>query len=247
MGGRLAHRGLGVVDVGDKGRHRHNDDANHRVDAHAEKQQLAHGVLGAGDVVGPQQLAGEDANGVAHGRHDNGEQVPHRGVDVGGGHGLQPPGGVAHVHRRRANGPQRLVEQQRRAGDGNLLDQGQGHAEVPEQPLEEGEPPAVAVGAQQQVGHLHPPGDNRGQGRAGHPHFGKAKAAVNQQVVANQIDTDGDKAGHHGGEGLAHVPQGAGEALVDSKGQQPKEHDGDVLLGVAQGGGNLLWGGGALV
>ena len=247
LGGGLAHHRLGVVDAGDKGRTGDNASPDHQVDADAEKQQFAHRVLGAGNVPRSQQLAGENADGVAQGHHHNGEQVPHRGVDVGGGNGLQPPDGVAHVHCRRANGPQSLVEQQGGAGDGNLLDQGQGDAEVPEQPLDKGELLPVAVGAQQQVGHLHIAGDHRGQSGAGHPHSGEAEAAEDQQVVAHQVDADGNDAGHHGGEGLAHVPEGAGKALDQGEGQQPPQDDVHIVFGVTQGGGDLLRGGGLLV
>ena len=145
--------------------------ADDQVDANAEKQQFPHRVLGALDVIGAQQLPRKDADGIAQGHHHNGEEVPHGGVDVGGSHGLQAPDGIAHIHRRCANGPQGFIQEQGSAGDGDLLDEGKGHPEPPEQPLDKGELLAAQVGAQKQVGHLHIAGDHRGQGSARHPPF----------------------------------------------------------------------------
>ena len=64
---------------------------------HGEGDQPGIGLTGTFDIPRSQALPHHNRDHTAHGEHDNGKQVPHRALDIGGGHHRQPPGAVALV------------------------------------------------------------------------------------------------------------------------------------------------------
>ena len=70
------------------------------------------------------------------------------------------------------------------------------------------------------------------------------EVAEDQDVVADQVDKNGDDAGDHGDLRLADLAQGAAVGVAQGEGHQAQEHHMQVAQGVVHGGGGI--GGGAL-
>ena len=75
-------------------------------------------------------LADDNGNGVAHGEHDDAEEVPYCAGNVRGGDDGQTARGVALVDHRGADTPEELVKHERRAGEEDLFHDGTGQIQA---------------------------------------------------------------------------------------------------------------------
>ena len=86
----------------------------------------------------------------------------------------------------------------------------------------------MPVGVNRNDQQLHIAGDNRGDGGALHAQGGSAELSVDQHPVQEQVRSDGNDPGHHGGAGFPGFPQGAGIHLGHGERHQAPEHHAQV-------------------
>lgn len=100
---------------GINGRGDGDERANADVQHGGKEQKLIIRALCFFNLTRAELLADDNGNGVAHGEHDDAEEVPYCAGNVRGGDDGQTARGVALADRRGADTPEELVKHERRA------------------------------------------------------------------------------------------------------------------------------------
>ena len=120
----------GVVNERDKRRGDGDEHANADVQHDGKEQKLIIRALCFFNFTRAELLADDNGNGVAHGEHDDAEEVPYCAGNVRGGDDGQTARGVALVDHRGADTPEELVKHERRAGEEDLFHDGTGQIQA---------------------------------------------------------------------------------------------------------------------
>jgi hypothetical protein len=144
------------------------------------------------------------------------------------------------LRESQTGGEQRFVENQRETLNQDGTQQAAGDVEAAVKACDVGVLFRVAVGPQHHDQKLHIAGNHRGHSRAGYAHFGRAKMAEDQNVVAHQVHHRCDDACHHRYGGMAALSQRACVGVGDGEGDQTQNHNVQVLPAVKQGVGRQL-------
>ena len=246
------HQGLGgevlglVRDgkpVGDDPRHGRQHASQRNMADDGDEDQLVVGIAGSLWIALAQALAHHDGHRVAHGEHDDAEQIPCSGGNIQRGQRSHTAGGVALVDEGHAQRPEHLVEHQRGAGDGDLLQQVHGHMPAAVSAIKEGIAVLMSMSVDQHEEHLHETSDHRCQRCAAHAHScaphreGQSEHrhlphGEDQQEVQHQVGENRNDRSHHRGHGLAHLAHGARIHLHQHEGAQTEEHDMQIIEGL---------------
>ena len=104
--------------------------ANADVQHDGKEQKLIIRALCFFNLTRAELLADDNGNGVAHGEHDDAEEVPYCAGNVRGGDDGQTARGVALADHRGADTPEELVKHERRAGEEDLFHDGTGQIQA---------------------------------------------------------------------------------------------------------------------
>ena len=144
-----------IVNLREQRRDQRHDAADQKADRHGKDDELAVGVHGFVHLARAEQLADDDADGVAHREEGDVKDVGDGRGDVAGRDHVVAAQGVALRQQRHARGPESLVEHQRQGLFADLKDKMLRNAQRAVHPAEEGAAPLAEVGKDDHDCRLH--------------------------------------------------------------------------------------------
>ena len=148
---------------------------------------------------------------------------------------FQTARGIVGVYKGRAEGPEQLVEHERRTGDGDLAHQLCRNMHTLVRVLDKPESGMPTVRDPHDVAHLQKPCDHGRKCRTGNAHCGTAELAVDEDIVEDQIREDGDHGGDHRRDGLPHFTQQSGIDLNHHKRHKSPQRNFQIRHAVLHG------------
>ena len=186
--------------------------AEEQAGAHRQRNDLSVRVLRLLQLVRAEQIADDDADRGADGHEDDVKEVRYRARNVQRRDGGDAAHRIALHHGRHAERPERLVQQQRRTLDNDLLCKDTWHIERAVDVFEEREALRMGMRVGDDDQKLNKAGNDRCDRRAEHAERREAELAEDQQIIEQQIDEHGGPAGDHRHEGFARFAQRKGIA-----------------------------------
>ena len=229
-----------VIDLREQMSHERHHAAEHDADADGECDELTVCIDGFLHLPRAEQLADEDADGIAHGHKGDIEHVRDGRADVIGRDNIIAAHRVALRQQRHTCCPERFVQQERDALSRNGTGQRSRNVERAVHAAQIGHALRVAVCPEHDDTRLDKASDDRGNGRARGAETREAEIAEDQQRVEAEIHHNGHDARNHGHDGLARLAQRAGIALRQRERDKADEHDEQIFLCIAEAGRDLL-------
>ena len=231
--GKAADLWRGVVDpwkqAGDEKHHKAGEHADHDREESQAGCRPAHGRHTAAAKL----LADDDADGHAHGDERDVEDIGDRLGDVKGGNNRQAAERIILDQGSLASGPEGFVEEQRKSFFYTVHRKASRHGQAAVSAPDKREALCVGMGVDDDEGKLHDTGDVCGDGCTDDAQSRGTELSEDQDVVARQVDQDGDHAGPHGDDGLTAGFQGGGIDLGQGKGNDAQKDHIQVIPGKA--------------